>query len=219
MNTSQVWKRMRVNVARYEPDVVILWCGINDAWNMADVEHSSPAWSSWLDGVVWRSRLWRFLRVFQHNRSLERAMQVGITGGLPQQGAERGSNDETRRLAHGGHIDEIRHVPSDDRDVDEIDARRYANYQRMAHWLGANGIELVLVSYPLEFRAFAKSNDAMRRVAEETEIALVDSRASLARIPQDKRKWLPGAHPNALLYHEIARDIVARLLDRDGPGR
>jgi hypothetical protein len=147
--------------------------------------------------------------VWRHNRSLEGTTQRGVTGGLPQQGAklERGAGD-TRRMAHGGVVDEIRHVPGDPQGPEAMRSRARANFEAMAKLLDAAGVGLVMVTYPLDVNAFQTANQAMRDAAARHDVPLVDSESALARVPPDAREWLPGAHPNAALYGEIARDLV-----------
>ena len=37
LNTAQVLKRLPVNLARWEPDILVVWCGVNNTWNIADM--------------------------------------------------------------------------------------------------------------------------------------------------------------------------------------
>ena len=48
MNTAQVLNRLPVNLARWQPDILILWCGVNNTWN--NTERYTESWLKWLDG-------------------------------------------------------------------------------------------------------------------------------------------------------------------------
>ena len=64
INTAQVRRRFPVWLQRYQPDVVVLWAGVNNAWNRADAEESSEIRYAWLEGLVSHLRTYRLVRVW-----------------------------------------------------------------------------------------------------------------------------------------------------------
>ena len=42
MSTTQVLNRLPDNVDRYRPDVVIIWCGVNNGWNESEIDAPGP---------------------------------------------------------------------------------------------------------------------------------------------------------------------------------
>ena len=94
-----------------------------------------------------------------------------------------------------------------------MERRTAEDLRAMAEWLERAGIPLVVIAYPLDaVEPFDRVNRALRRVAEERRIALVEASDAVSRVPEDAREWLAGAHPNGPMYREIARDVLAPLL-------
>jgi hypothetical protein len=132
MSTTQVRERLAVNVARYRPDLVIFWCGVNNVWNRRIRSPSLVGWGAWLDSLGIHSRLYRLGRVMLHDRELDRAEIVTRADGAHQEyetserlgervtfvfpkeggGQERyeGNPRETRWvLRHGGVVEHFEH--------------------------------------------------------------------------------------------------------------
>ena len=60
----------------------------------------------------------------------------------------------------------------------------------------------------------------MERVAREDGVPIIDTKASIERVPREDQEWVSGAHPGPNLYREIASDLAAVVLELagDGPG-
>ena len=46
MSTAQVRNRLPLLLTRYQPDLVILWAGVNNSWNTAETGATGGTWSS-----------------------------------------------------------------------------------------------------------------------------------------------------------------------------
>ncbi len=49
---------------------MIIWVGVNNAWNTAELEESQNSLLTWLDRQLIRARLYPLVRVRIHDRSL-----------------------------------------------------------------------------------------------------------------------------------------------------
>src|SRR5262245_16376866 len=65
-NTTQVRNRLHGAIATYRPNLIVVWCGVNNAWNRRD---SATPWT--LDGVLSHLRLYRLVRVWRHDLQIE----------------------------------------------------------------------------------------------------------------------------------------------------
>lgn len=72
MNTSQLRNRVPEWIARYDPDVIIVWAGVNKEWNVAEADDDNFGLLDRLDQVALTSRLYRWFKVWNHARGLER---------------------------------------------------------------------------------------------------------------------------------------------------
>ena len=85
MNTSQVRTRLRDALAAHHPELVLVWCGVNNAWNRGE-STVEAGWRPALDRWLLHLRTYRLVRVLLHDRRLDRA--VASLRGAPQQRAD-----------------------------------------------------------------------------------------------------------------------------------
>ncbi len=217
MSTAQVRGRLPVQIARYRPDVVVLWAGVNDEWNSADLSYPT-SWIERLDAFAMRSRLYRLVRVYLHDRALERVATGTRTEGLRQAheqiGVCRGKACTVRgvhRFQHGGVVEVVEHptIPYSEPRQDE--ERIAANLRAVEQLLTGAGVSLVLVRYPLDVGPAASANAAVARLARERNLPVVDASAAVARHPEEQVEWLWALHPNAPVYREMALDLAEVL--------
>jgi lysophospholipase L1-like esterase len=215
ISSTQVRRRLAANVARYEPDLVIVWCGVNDYWNTTEMDDADATWSARLDSLALRSRLFRFVRVWQHDRALSASTELLRTGGIHQRlDLEEGrgwgaSPDVTVTFHHGGRAEAIRTESGGLAEGSDTSARSYREFRSMATWLRAARVGLIFIRYPLAAQeSFDPANRAMERVAGEFSLPIVDSWAAISRIPEEEWEWKSMSHPSGPMYREIARDLV-----------
>jgi lysophospholipase L1-like esterase len=223
LSSTQVRNRLPLWLARYQPDVVVAWSGVNDSWNVSEVDQTRGGLALRLEQIALRSRVYRLLRVKLHDLALERDLAqsrrvwevAGVEGAL--------SEEETWTVRRDGRVEKItnRRLAPDTYAPDaEIEARAEADYAAMAGTARAAGAALVLIQYPMDAGMFAAANRAMRRAGERFGIPIVDSPAAQARVPPDQHEWLWAGHPNGAIYREIARDAeaIVRETARPPPG-
>jgi lysophospholipase L1-like esterase len=224
MSTTQVRRRLPAHVARYGPDIVLVWCGANNVWNSSELEGTGVGAATQLDALALRSRLYRLLRVWQHSRAIEASVGASVRSDGVRQEAERPhwqpegeGRGATWKLRHAGGLETIRTYHDPARDGEDLGARSYEDFKAMSAWLRAAGARLVLVRYPIA-RAwpFKGPNEAMERVAREDGVPIIDTTASVTRVPRTQREWVSGAHPGPNLYREIASDLVPVVLELAG---
>jgi lysophospholipase L1-like esterase len=222
LSSTQVRNRLPVWLARYQPDVVVAWSGVNDSWNVSELDQTRGGIRLALEQLALRSRAYRLLRVKLHDLALERDAMgrrvweiAGVEGAL--------SMEETWTVRRDGRLERItnRRLAPDTYAPDaEVEARAEADYAAMAGMARAAGAALVLVEYPMDAGMFAAANRAMQRAGARLGIPTVDSPAAQARVPPEEHEWLWAGHPNGAIYREIARaaEPIVRSAARPPPG-
>jgi hypothetical protein len=230
MSSTQVRLRLADDVRRYAPDVVIVWCGVNNKWNNAEVDEVEDAGQGIgerLEALALHSRLYRLVRVWQRDRDLVRNLADVREGGEPQEitseARPSGAPDApgATHTIHLGGVDEVVDTrPDPDRAVGDPGARAYSDFKAISAELKRDGIPLILVLYPIDSSGprnpFHPPNQAMRRVGREDGVAVVDSPRALLRVPRAERDWRAGMHPGPHIYREIARDAEAAVMELRG---
>lgn len=211
MSTTQVQERLPLQIARYRPDLVILWAGVNNVWNLPAAGERQ---GSRLEALALRSRLYRLVRVAVHDASVERAAADTRADGRHQlRHVENCRGDDCDfkaryRLTHGGVVDVITHHQSRERDPDGQERRTADDIRAMQRLLEDAGVGFVLVRYPTEAGPFGAANAGIDAAGGELDIPVADSRRALERVPPDRVEWLHGLHPNGALYREVAIELL-----------
>lgn len=205
VNTAQVRNRLALNLARWEPDVVVFWCGINNAWNSAETDAATPA--GWLDRTLLGLKVYKLVRVVQHDRALHVAAREHLQDGRH---AVQGVNRNTKIVPFFGEV-----VMREEREV-RVDEERVraamADYRAMRRLTERAGAVPIFISYHLDFERFTLPNEALRRLAREDGFTVVDARAGLERVPEAVGRFTWALHPSAPVYGEVARDVAQRIL-------
>lgn len=220
LGTGQVRERLPVWVRRYEPDVVLVWCGVNDAWNLTGARQSGGL-SPWVDALLSRSKAYRFLAVWSHDRKLEKAaLAAGKPATRVMLSVDRPFDPRARKLATmPGVTEKIQNTDVRDFSADaDMEERAYRDYTAMIQWARSHGIRIVFLAYPTEVGAFARANAAVRQATAEYGVPLVETKSAVQRVPEEERKFLWALHPNAAMYREIARDVAEKVLEVTGEG-
>ena len=214
MNSSQIRKRLAKNVQRYDPQLVIVWVGVNDQWNRSDVD-GDASWPERVEVFAGHSRLYRLARVWVRDREIGHAVADARGNGV-HQAVERenwvlkGENaGATWTIRHGDETEIIENRGGAEGTPNE--APTYRNLSEIANWLRGEEIPLLLVRYPLNLSHFLAPNQAAEQVSRDLAVPLVNSNLSIKRIPREQREWTKEAHPGPNVYHEIAIDVVKQV--------
>jgi lysophospholipase L1-like esterase len=218
MSAVQMRNRIAAHTARYAPDLVILWGGVNDDWNLRELSAGDASWAQRLDGWATRSRVYRFVRVWQHDRRLDLEVATVRAGGMHQV-APRPRTEEGASTAEAA----TRGTPKKRRDpfahhapVPGGEGRVFEAHEATLAQLRAAGIPLIAVRYPLGIGPFGAANRALDSLAQMYDLPVVDAAEAVSRVPADELEWTWGAHPNAPVYAELAKDLVPYVLELTG---
>lgn len=99
-------------------------------------------------------------------------------------------------------------------------SRLRANVRRVADACAARGVDLVLVGYGADVAQFARTNRALRRVAEDLALPLVELVGPVGAVAEREGRaavFFPDQHPRPLAHEAAARAVHAALLEV-GPG-
>lgn len=225
-NTAQLRRRFVDYLERFRPRVVILWSGINNSWNRSDAAlwdaAGEPDARSWTARLLDASRVVRFVRVWRHQRALDRA--AADLGPLLAPALSHGpdENRQTFRRDVMGVPDRQENTPSPP--VAEAETTRVTAID--VAWLAttarAHGVLLLAITYPLGLAQFGAANAGIRAGAVEAGVGVVDANEALQRLKarlsaagQDRSLFDPSLHPTQEAYDEIGALVLERL-DRDG---
>jgi lysophospholipase L1-like esterase len=217
MSTTQVRNRLDDNLSRFQPDLVILWVGVNDRWNLAETDLDAASWWDRLDAAAGHSRVYRMLRVWRHDRELERGLAQLKTDGRRQetekQNWKRPGDDATLVMKHDRGASPVEWRHGEPFAPGPAEERVFAGLRDIAERLAADGIPLLLVRYPLNVGGFGSANRALDRVAAAFGLTAADAAAAMKRVPSQELEWLWGAHPNEPVYDELASDLLPLVLE------
>src|SRR6185503_5004959 len=205
-------------LARPSPDVVIVWCGVNNSWNRSGPDDVRASWKVRLD--TWASRhvrLLRLARTWLHDRELD-AELAQLAGRAPEVMAERNADGTVASvIVPGRGIQRTLYLRGDAPSARDLESGLTADYRGMIDDATRAGARVVLVAYPLGIGGFDAANRALRRVALGSGVPLIETSAAYARVPAEHRHLLAGGHPNGAIYGEIARDVAAAVLTPPDP--
>ena len=214
INTAQLRNRVPEWLSRHAPDVLVVWAGVNNAWNSAEVGNAPNSLLAGFDRQLLRSRLYRLARVRLHDRTLERYSDQGPEDRLWDVVGRRGAPGPIDRhiVKHDGVIEVFEHHKGSP-NLDGVEQRAIEDFGAIARYAEAASSRMILITYPVPASSFVPANRAMCAASHEFGSGLVSSAIALARIPVEDREWLWALHPGAGLYGEIAQDVAAAVLD------
>jgi hypothetical protein len=216
MNTPMVANRLEGQIARFHPDLVIVWAGVNSFWNATETE-SWQGFTNVLRGWLFRLRTVRFAAIvwfnltgFAHARA-ELLEWVGDRTTW-QFGEERVVMDK----AEPGKLSEER----------VRNGLRF-DYTRMILTARSYETPILFVTYPYEAGIFRTANDTLREVAAEHGVEVIVTESALERARSDGFTTdelvvdASGPHPREILYRYVVEQMlpeVERLLALPQPG-
>ena len=210
-NTSQIANRFAVNLGRWNPDVVVIWCGANNAWNAAEATRSGLLQG--LDALALRSRVYKLVRVLLNDRALNVEADKRITAQRHQ------LKSLDRNTQSDPFFGTIAVNNSGEEKVDEEAYQRivadFSSIVRMAH---ASGAAVVFITYPLDFERFRIANRAAREVGGALGAPVVEGSPGHFRVDGEENRYTWALHPSAAVYGEIAKDVGTAILALQATG-
>jgi hypothetical protein len=213
-NTAQTLTRLPTLVETYGPDMVVLWCGVNNAWNRSGALTATDGVRNFADRALSRSKLYRFVRVYLHHRHLDSTVSVEAKGLGRRQPQVFDFNEKVWTINHPTFREEVRGTGRNLRTIEEMEEQTYRDIVAMHEWLAALGIDLTLITYYSPESAFGAANEGMRRASEKTLSPIVWWPDLPAFDEKNRFEWLSGAHPNGPLYEVIAARAANTILAR-----
>ncbi|MDP3937046.1 MAG: GDSL-type esterase/lipase family protein [Deltaproteobacteria bacterium] len=214
LNTAQVRHRLPLWASRYDPKVIIVWCGVNNAWNLAEVDSGQLGWRERLEGFAAHSRLYRFVRVAIHDRELEASNVTKAGNDTPWLDVGKHGLAGEMLLHIAGRLERIKYGLSSDVNVWKgMKERAQRDFEAIYGFAESARARLIFVTYPFETEApFMSANEAIRDVAKQHGLTVIESTPAVIRVPVNDRLFLPGNHPTGPTYREIARDVADAVL-------
>ncbi len=207
MNSAMMANRFDQNLARYRPELVILWAGANNIWNENETENwDQEGAPDRLYRALLRLKLVRLVRFLGSGVAQTGEGRAELLEHTPGQRASWRLGDE---VIQGG-------VPGTRVAVERAEAGARKDLPRMIQLARSYGIPVLLVTYP--YKVFAWANEATRDVAREFEVALLETLDDRERAMADGYSTdelivdSAGPHPRKVLYGYIAGSMVPAVL-------
>jgi lysophospholipase L1-like esterase len=217
-SSRQVLERLPDQLATYRPDVVLVWAGMNNYWNLKgrDDDPERDRWRVWRD-----LRLVRFLRLLRLGLATEAAFDRRRPDAVPD---EKGIVAVFRWRIAGPGGEEVVDMPRSRANLDAATVERLTREDLTAivRLVRASGATPVLITYPFPL---TDNVVAVNRAVQQVEVgerALVVHTLPIAlwlRLRGHRDVAFRDLHPNAVLYRSIgweaARELVrARVVPR-----
>ena len=234
-NTAQARKRLPGYFERFQPRLLVFWAGVNNKYNRADTEVWQEAGVervSFFRELLDSSRILRFFRLWRNERELNELLDKSDAYITPVEGWDaekfRQNEDKTHtqmRRQILGEDDVFDHRRGDKLPSEEMTRVTELDMRWILGRAKAQGIPVIVVTYPLEGGWFHEANLGIRAAAKVFDVPVVEGVASLQRLKDEyaKRGEATGprtffdasVHPTQVLYDGIADDIV-RVIDEKG---
>lgn len=99
-------------LSRYEPDALVVWVGVNNAWNRKDTDTRADSGFVRIDPLFLRSRLHRMGRVFAPDLDLESHRLPDLHHGAPPYSFVAHGGTPQSSWGHSG-VSSAREAPSE----------------------------------------------------------------------------------------------------------
>jgi len=210
MNSSVVRARFNQVLDTFTPDVVLVMIGANDYWT-APVPSQPDGTGS--EGFV--SLLWRLSRAFRFFYMLHRAAQnYTIEYDVQRPGTSDLGHSIVR---YGGHEIDLTWTGKGRGPGTWMQGLK-DNLRAIAATAEAARVELVLLTYPSEYRAYGNVNAFIRDIAAETHVPLIDlGQSFLAACPSQDCDdlFFYDRHPT-VKGHQLAASIIRQQWEASG---
>lgn len=212
-NTSMVLSRLPAWLARYQPDIVLFWAGVNNAWNVAETPDDEG-----LAALLFRSRVYRLISRLRHDR-------IGADDARPALLSHREGHS---RWQVGGQLVETRRgSPA----TAAWQARLRADLSSLVALGRSAGFRLGLFTYPVLSPALEPVNAIIDEVAQASGVLTVSGPFNLIHARADGHRDpelivdAAGPHPTGILYSYIVDALMHHMpyhlaaLEQEAPAR
>lgn len=189
----------------FAPDVVLVMIGVNDFWTQPVAVTDQRAVTGPLAYVKRHSRLYKGLHILSR-RSGANALEIADSPDSTNESGAGTIRAGGREFALGWktEIGEPKKVEAELRD----------NLRKLAALSKLSSAQLVLMTYPGRFRYYSLANPAIRSIAHESGIPLIDLAREFGPLCPEFRcpQWLyQDQHPKEVGYRLVAETIVSQL--------
>lgn len=189
----------------FAPDIVLVMIGVNDFWTQPISLDEQETDRGLIEAVKRHSRLYKGLYMLLRRSGADVLEIVDGAGSTVDRGhGEIRAGEHKFRLGWTTEIGERAKVEADLRD----------NLRKLAALSKRTSAQLVLMTYPGRFRYYSLANPAIREIAQETGIPLIDLTLEFEpRCPKfECPEWLyEDQHANTIGYRLVAETIVSKL--------
>lgn len=189
----------------FAPDVVLVMVGVNDFWTQPVTPADRSTGLGLIAFVKRHSRLYKGLYMLGRRAGAD---AVKITDD-PDSSSERG--DGTIRM--GDHEFAVGWT-TEIGDPDKVKADLHDDLRRLIELSRLSSGELVLMTYPAQFRYYGLANPVIRSIAKENDVPLIDLEQVFKPLCPEFRceAWLyEDQHPNEQGYRIVAETITSTL--------
>ena len=189
----------------FAPEVVLVMVGVNDFWTQPVPVFGQDVETGWVAFVKSHSRLYKGLYILLRRSGADAVEVVDAADSTFEKG--EGTIRAGGREFELGWTAEIG-------DRETVSAQLRDNLRELVRVSRGFPSQLVLMTYPGHFRYYSLANPAIREIAKETGVPLIDlAKEFTALCPQFAcPEWLfEDQHPKGAGYRRVAEIIVSKL--------
>lgn len=221
-NTAQIRKRLPEQIERYDPELIVVWSGVNNSWNRTatDVRDGagSGAQPSWQLSDY--SRIARFVRVWQHNRTLRELYEERGAYVAPESEPSDEPGRATFERSLGDTSDQFVNTGGASLAGDALVAATRDDLVWVVENARGRGVPVVLIAYGLPGGPYGNATFGIRAAAKQTGAPLVEASAAafdlVSRVEagggERPKLYDDTVHPTQALYEAVG-DRVLGVVD------
>ena len=200
VSSNFVANRLPDNLARYQPDLVIVWAGLNIRPDLIE-DHETPSFH-FATQILRHSEIIRFIQVWRQDRKMEMR---------DEKQTDQDIDSPQSAVFEFGKKNELQQKFLQTLSEQQMREMLERDYRIIVETARSFGAKVIFVTYPVDLGPAARANAVMREVALELNVPLISSGTAAKRVPEKERVWLWASHPTGPIYREIAVDIAKMI--------